>query len=371
MKAKLIAISIGSYFLSFAAYSQVETDDMYFRASDRAKLSQGTVTAENFSTPKKLAEASEVSQPINPTDSYSARNVNPEYSSQLTENESVIAEDNYFTPDFQPRAVNQNISNCNCGQGSYYNPYNGSNQFNNFNNFNSPYYNPYGYPGGFNSFNSFSSFGYPYSGFNSGFGLSTGFGWGGFSPGFYGGLGYGAFNGFYDPFGYNGFGGGFFGSGFYPRTRVVFVNADAGNRVVNSRRPTRSANTNNVVTGNSRITTTGNTTGQRNTVSSGRTGNASSQSDYYNKGWRKTQNTNPSGRFEDNNRTINNSNTRTINNNNTRSNFNWGNTNSNSRQGSSGFTPAPSRNSFNGGGSTGGSRSGGSSGGSKTRGRNN
>lgn len=361
MKAKLIIISIVGYLFSFAAYSQVETDDMYFKASDRAKLNQGKVTAENVMTPKKLAEASEVNQPINPTDSYSARNINPEYSAQLNENESVVSEDNYFTPDFQPRAVNQNISNCNCGQGSFYNPYNGVNRFNSFN---SPYYNPYGYPGGFNSFNSFSSFGYPYSGFNSGFGLSTGFGWGGFSPGFYGGLGYGAFNGFYDPFGYNSF-------GFFPRTRVVFVSSDAGNRVVNSRRPTRSTNTNNLVTGNSRTATTGNTVGQRTTISSGRTGNGVTQSDYYNKGWRKIQNTNANGRFQDNNSTIGNSNTRTINSNNTRSNFNWGNSNSNSRQGSSGFTPAPSRNTFDGGSRTGGSRSGGSSGGTKTRGRNN
>ena len=362
MKTKLIVTWIAVSLISLTAYSQVETDDMYFRAGDRVKPNRDKVMAENVITPKKLAEASDINQAINPTDSYSARNINPEYSSQLKENESVVVEDNYFSPDFQPRSVNQNISNCNCSQGSFYNPYGAGG----FNSFNSPFY-PYGYPGGFNSFNRFSAFGYPYSGFNSGFnsgfGLSTGFGWGGFNPAFYGGLGYGAFNGFYDPF----FGSSF---GFFPRTRVVFVNTDAASRVVNARRPTRSTNTNNAVTGNSRTTSTVAPSGQRTTLSSGRTGTVSSSTDYYDKGWRKAQQTNPAGRFQNNSGTINNSNTRTINNNNTRSNYNWGNSNSGSRQGSTGFSPAPSRNSFNGG-STGGSRSGGSSGGSKTRGRNN
>jgi len=351
-------------FVAFTAFSQ-EFDDMYFNSKDRAKLNEGKISADLGLT-KKNGEIREVNSSINPTDSYSARNINPEYSSQLKSGSEPVIEDNYFIQDFQPKGVNQNISNCNCGPGSYYNPYYGNNAWNN------PYY---GNMGGFGSpFSSYygSSWGYPsYGGFNSGLSMSMGYGWGGFSPGFYSGMGYGygSYSNFWNPYSNpwrNGYGG-YYGS-YYPGQVIIINNGDTGEtRVSYSKRSSRSSNINHTVDNPrpSSVANINNTT-SRSAISNGRSRTATPE--YYDRGWKRTQSENNATRGY-----WNNSNFET--NSSTRSAFDRSNFNSNSggRQGSSGFS-TPTRSSFGSGGvNSGGSRSGssGSSSGSKTRTRNN
>ena len=70
---------------SGAMAQEVEYDDMYFNSEDRAKLREQRALEVAYNTPKKsnkFEEYQEEAASINPTDSYSARNVNPEYISR-------------------------------------------------------------------------------------------------------------------------------------------------------------------------------------------------------------------------------------------------------------------------------------------------
>ncbi len=342
-----------SFLVAFVAFGQ-ELDDMYFNSKDRAKLNEGKISADIGLS--RSNGKSEAKTPINPTDSYSARNINPEYNAQLNHGAAPIIEDNYFIPDYQPTGVNQNLYNCNCGSGSFYNPYYGNNAFNN------PYY---GYTGGFGSpYSSFypSAWGYPYNRFGSGLNMSLGYGWGGFSPGYYGGLGYGMggyANNFWNP--YNSWGSGYYNPYYYPSQVIVINNSDAyGRKVSYSKRSSRSSTLNHDIDNsryNSSPTVTGNS---RTNVTNGRSRSATPE--YYDRSWKRSQNEAPTRSYWNNMNSTGNT---------SRSSFN-GNTNTGGRT-SSGYVP-PSRNSFNSGATGGGSRSSGSSGsssGSKTRGRNN
>ena len=348
--------------VAFVAYGQ-EFDDLYFNSRDRAKLNEGKIAADLGLT-KKNGEMREANATLNPTDSYSARNINPEYSTQLQTGASPAVDDNYFIPDFQPTGVNRNLSDCNCNAGSYYNPYFGNHAWNN------PYY---GYANGFGSpFGNYypSPWGYPsYGGFNSGLSLSMGYGWGGFSPGFYSGMGYGygSYSNFWNPYGNpwrNGYYGSYYG---YPGQVIIINNGDTGApRVSYSKRSSRSSNINYSVD-NPRPSSMANTnTTGRKAITNGRSRSASPE--YYERGWKRAQNESNATRGY-----WNNSNFRA--NSPAHSAFDRGSFNSNpgGRQGSSGFS-TPSRSSFgNGGAQSVGSRSGssGSSGGFKTRTRNN
>lgn len=345
-------------FVAFTAISQ-EYDDMYFNSKDRAKINKNKISAD-LGLAKNAGRNAEAITPINTTDSYSARNINPEYAAQINSGSAPTIEDDYFIADFQPTGVNRNLSNCNCGSGSFYNPYYGNNAFNN------PYY---GYSNGFGSpYSSFypSSWGYPsYGGFRSG--LSMGYGYGGYYSGLYSGLGSGFYSGL--GYGYGSYGGNFWNPynslyggyyGYYPGQTIIINNGDTGaNRVSYTKRSSRSSSINHAVD-NSRPNTIGNvTTTGRSTVSGGRS--RSSSPAYYDSGWKRNQTTSPTRSYWSNS---GGSNT------NTRSDFNRGNTNYGGRQSYS----TPSRGSFNTGGTnSGGSRSGssGTSGGSRTRGRNN
>ncbi len=348
---QFLTLMIGC-FVAIVALGQ-ELDDMYFNSKDRAKINEKKITAD-LGLARKASGLSEVNTRINPTDSYSARNINPEYASQLNNNNPALVEDDYFLPDFQPTGINQNISNCNCNTGSFYNPYFSNNAFNN------PYYgfnNGFGYP--YNSFYP-SYWGNPYYG--SGLSMSLGYGWGGFSPGFYNGAGFGSgyyANNFWNP--YNPWGGNYFGN-YYPRQVIIINNGgDTGtSRVSYAKRGSRSTNLSHQVD-NSRPITGGNvvTTGRSNNTS-GRT--RSTTPEYYDSGWKRNQDTNPTRGYWGNSNNGTNS---------TRSDLNRGYTGG--RQGTD-FS-SPSRSSFNNGGfNSGGSRSSGSSGSSgasRTRGRNN
>src|SRR5882762_6799204 len=114
-----------------AAYSQVEMDDMYFNSKDRAKLAAAKPVS--FATVSKADDAQPgTSIPsVTPTDSYSGRGENPDYTSSSSGSQS---DPQYFVSNYQPTGVNQSLSNTYSGYGnSYY-----GNSYN-------PYYNPYGY----------------------------------------------------------------------------------------------------------------------------------------------------------------------------------------------------------------------------------
>lgn len=338
---------------SLASHAQ-ENDDMYFNSKDRAKLNEKKISAD-LGLGRKNNAGPQKTIPINPTDSYSARNVNPEYSAQLKEGSAPVIEDNYFIADYQPKSVNQNLSNCNCSSGSFYNPYYGNSAFNN------PYY---GYSSGFGSpwSNYYSSpWGNPYSSFNSGWNMSLGYGWGNMNPMWYNSLGYGYgsfWNSYYNPWQSNYWG------GYYPGQVVVIRNSDYARPYVQSKRVSRSSTlNNNVEYSRSGSTTVAGTGTSRSSVSGGRT---RTNPEYYDRSWKRNQEPGTTRSYWSNSNSSGSSNG-------SRSYSNWNNTGG--RQGSSGFS-TPSRSTFNSGGSfSGGSRSGsssgGSSGGSRSRGRNN
>lgn len=273
-----------------------EYDDMYFRSKDRAKLNGDRVSVVKKSNQDSYDD--ETQSTINPTDSYSGRNVNPEYTSRnkVTSNSDEDAQ--YFVSGYEPTGVNQSLT-----------PYNS-------NAFNTPYYGNsafassyYGYGSGFgypsSSFYSpYSSF-YNYSywgGFYPSMSLGYMYGMGGWGSGFYGSMGYGSmwgspysmYGGYYgggygwDPFysGYYGYG------GYYGYPSVVVINnnnGDGRSNYVYGKRSSRSSglsnnniNNNGVVdsrgrSGRTAVNSTAVNTGGR---------SSSNSSQYYQSGWR-------------------------------------------------------------------------------------
>jgi len=176
MKAKytLMMVMAG---LAFTAFGQDEVDDMYFNSKDRAKqnAAQEIILAKQY---KEADARAKVMSPINPTDSYSGRTVNPEYVNRLkTDPNQASSEPEYFVSNFQPTGVNKNLGNVNYSN-SFYSPYYG----------NCPCNNPYSYYGSNSPFLS------PYSGLSPyyGMGMGTGMGMGMFGSPFYGSNFYGS-----------------------------------------------------------------------------------------------------------------------------------------------------------------------------------
>ncbi len=212
----ILAVAAGS---CVWAQSTEEYDDMYFTSKDRATLNASRHIALSSDNARRITE-SETTSAINPTDSYSARNVNPEYISGAKVNGNTNTTAQYFSPNYQPIAVNQNLaSNCNSCYTNYNNSYYSASRFG------SPYgYNNYGYSGmnpyGYNSMMSpygYGGFGgYGSSFYQSGlsFGFGSGYGWGSssmsFGNSYYGmnsfynsGYGYGGYGSYYNPYAYN------------------------------------------------------------------------------------------------------------------------------------------------------------------------
>jgi hypothetical protein len=359
MKIRITFLSLLAVSAAMVASAQVvEYDDMYFTSKDRVRaLASKPLTLKNISTEHEVATA------INPTDSYSARNVNPEYISQKTVNPSGSSEPApYFIPDYTPTAINQNLNtnsssswnNCNCAS-SFNNPYYGSPYGSYYPSMSSMYgYNPYGY--GYNGFNSM---------YNSGWSsmISIGFGMGSYYP--YGGsswgMGYGMGMGGSQlwNYGFNYYGGSYGYNSYYPNN-VVIINNDYNNRnVAYGKRPSRSSDLNNTVNSSNRNATMVTTDSQgRVRGSNGRIASegTTSADSYYQRGWRTNPETNSAVRSTWSNTT------RSGVEDSGRSNYG----SSNSRSNSSSFFDNSSRSSSNmGGGSNfssgGGSRSGGSS----------
>jgi len=293
--------SLAALLLSATAFGQVESDDMYFTSKDRAalkaqKASEQSSYAASAKKPKKVEQAT-AEEVINPTDSYSARNVNPEFAARSNSQTAVADNQDYFMSNYKyTTAANLNKWNSNYNNyagspwyaPSYYGP--------SINEWGSPYgssgyYNPWcspyyssGYSSSFSYYGG-SSWNYGW-GSGIGMGMSYAFGnpymnsWGGY-PGY--GYGYGNY----------GYGGGY---GYYPSTVVIINNGgDNGRNVVYGKRASHGgmvtrpqdasytrSRTNYAATvrptatnAGGRVSTSGTTT-QR-------------QEDYYNRSWRGSQ----------------------------------------------------------------------------------
>jgi hypothetical protein len=376
MKTKCALLTGLVVFAVSAAFGQVEHDDMYFNSKDRAKLnaSKQEVLVKQYKQEDLRAVSA---SPINPTDSYSGRSVNPEYTNRLKTNPNTSTGDGqYFVSGYQPIRVNQNLpsNNCNCG-------------INNFNSYGAGYggygMNPY-YGYGMNS-----GFGSPFNSFYSPWGMSNGFyqpgwssmlgyGFGGINSGWFGSMNYGFGNSwgspwnygygssFYNSYGYGmPFGG--YGSNYYGNNVIVVNGGDYRNPAVHGKRSTRSSDIDNVMD-RSRPETTYTRNGRE--VANGRS-RSENQTQYYDRAWKRDPDKNPSRSYWGDGSANSDNGSRS----------GWNNSNSNGRQNSSSDWGNNSRadwgnnsrGSFNSGGSSGGASRGGSSGGSSSghsRGRN-
>lgn len=287
MKIKGILLATFSLLGISGALAQVEHDDMYFNKEDRAKLEaqRGTAVAYNDRVKKKTKFDEEMSD-INPTDSYSARNVNPEYTSRAHAEVAQSDEEDYFVNNYE---YNRNqLNNWNNDFNNWYsNPWYRTNYYGSaINNWHTPYY-------GYNSWNSpwYDPF-WSYNGWSSSFSFHFGsrwnYGWGGYydywnrpyygwDP-YFGGLGY--------------YGGSYWNNYRYPGTVVIVASDAAGRNKTYSKRPTRS--TAIVSQRNSARTSSSYVSGNR-TSSSGRTSASSNarQQEYYDR-YNRAQTSTPS-----------------------------------------------------------------------------
>lgn len=151
-----------------------EVDDMYFNARDRVTHTEAA-QAEMGIRYAAADQAAVKTNPVNPSDSYTGRGVNPEYSAQQKNGAEIIqGNPDYFLSSYKPKDINSNLYSGSAPSsmaGYGFNPYGG---------FGNPYrsfYSPYGYS---------SPYSMGYGGMYSPYGMGYGFG---YSP--YG-MGYGS-----------------------------------------------------------------------------------------------------------------------------------------------------------------------------------
>lgn len=368
MKTKY-AVAMLTMGMSVAAMAQ-ESDDMYFNSKDRNAVNKANeiVLAKRYQQDDMNAVRS---NPVNPSDTYSGRGVNPEYNSQSKNGTSVVQSDpNYFLSGYQPKNVNGSLYSG--GASAYSNPY--GNAYNGYGNMG------YGSTMGM-GYNSMYGMGMGYGsmyGMGMGYGSMMGMGYGGYSS-FYSpyssmfSMGFGSMYGMYSPYSMMGMGmygmyspysyGGYSGYG-YPHNGVTVINGGDSRSTVTGRHSSRSNSLNNYVD-NTRSADNTSIVGTNGRVREGGRVSSSSNStpNYYDRSWRDNSNNfsnsngNNQGNWNDGG--------------NTRSgwggnNNGWGNSGNNTR---SSFDNSGSRGSFGGGGFSGGS-SGGGGGGGHSRGRN-
>lgn len=212
MKAKVMII--GSLLVSVVAFEgmaqRAENDDMYFNSKDREKKLKGekadaSVIDKNDKIDsdynafrkkhfdKNESETEVVEKTENPTDSYSARTINPEYISRSKAEESSEDEQNYYVEGYVPANTYDSYSASN-----YNNNWNYNNGYGNYA-YGSPYsslYNPYSV-----SCNPWMS---PYYSGAPGWTLSMGYMWGspGWNSGWNYGMSYGWGSSYYNPYNY-------------------------------------------------------------------------------------------------------------------------------------------------------------------------
>jgi hypothetical protein len=298
-----------------ATAQKVENDDLYFTSKDRAKLREAApVMAKNSQTKadrnNEVAEKAQAPDTgLNPTDSYSARNVNPEYTTKGSASKGTSKAD-YFVEDYTPTGVNDKLGN-RYANNSYSG---GNNPYSVY----SPYSSPYSYGSPYNSFGNMGwgtsmsmGMGGMYGMYPGMMSMSYGMGYGSmYNPWMMGGMGYG-YGGYssmynpymYDPFmsmynpysfygysnyGYNSYG---YPGGYGGGAVVVSHDPNNGRTVTHSRRTDRSSSESYVNDG-TRSTTTAQTTRTGRTIAGGRTRSAEQTEAYYQRGWRNNTATN-------------------------------------------------------------------------------
>jgi hypothetical protein len=355
MKTKMILLSLLTVTMGKLAFAQEEIDDMYFTSKDRAAYN-ATRQVELASLSKRVTESESSIPVINPTDSYSARGVNPEYISGSKVGTNSNTNVAYFSANYQPTTVNQGLSSNNSFNNYAYNGFGSPWNYNRWGM--NPYFGGMGYsPWGYNSMSMMNPYYDPWmmngmGGFYQP-GLSIGWGnsWGSPSSMFW--------NSFYSPYygwGMNSFYGGF-GSPFYGYGYNSFYNpwgsSYYGNTVVVVDRPRSQSTRNQEI---DRYYSADNRGG---TASGGRV----SSEQYYNSGWRND------AAYQTNNGAWQ---TRTDQSTNSWNNNSWNNNNSNWNNNNGWNNSWGSRSSsFSTGGGGGGfsGGSGGGSGGGSRRGR--
>jgi hypothetical protein len=307
MKTKVIMLSLSAALLAGTAFAQgIENDDMYFNAKDRAKLKAQTTKEEEqaYTASAKKTQKYQDEETLNPTDSYSARNVNPEYAARSNAQTAKADEQDYFISDYKyANATKLNSWNNNFNN-AYNNPWYSSTYFGpSIYSWNSPYYgsyydqwgnpwmNPYYQSGWSSSYSYYMGSNWNY-GWGSGFGMSLSYG----NP-YYGGYGYSPYSSFWGPsYGYGGYYGGYYG---YPSNVVIINNGGStgeGRSVAYGPRATSNSGrvgsmTTVATNGRTRpnyvspSTSNGGTTNGRVTTQ----GRIQSQEDYYNRAYRQQQ----------------------------------------------------------------------------------
>ena len=393
MKTKVIILRLISFIGVSCAFAQVEQDDMYFNSKDRAKLraAQKANEVTYASAVKKEKKSAVAEEEFNPTDSYSARNVNPEYTSRSQSQTAKTSDEDYFVNNYQyassPAYNSNNYNNWNNNFNNWYgnswyrpNYYGSINAWNSpygaYNSMNSPWYDPYwsnsGYSSSFSCYygNSWNYSNPYYNGFNSYYGLNSYYG--GYGSGFgYGmGMGFGYGSGWYG----NNYGGGYYGG--YPGSVVIINNGEnsGGRSVVNGKRPTRSGSMMSGSNNNSRSRSTVVSTPSGRDVSNGRVSTSQNQTtEYYNRSWRNNS-SNSSNNAPASNRSSTQQNRPSSWSNSSNTNS-WNNSNTNDsnrsfeRSTTPSYTPSRSSSSDSGGGSRSQSSSSGSGSNGRSRGR--
>lgn len=243
-----------------------EIDDMYFTARDRAQHNEQTNAAMAMRYAAYDQQAAQ-SNPVNPSDTYTGRGVNPEFSAQQKNGAEIIqGNPDYFLASYKPKDINSNLysgststsSNCACS------PYSSSMAYGGFGNPYGSFYSPYG----FNSpymmgYGPSTMIGYTMSPYGSMWSVGMSYGMGSM---------YGSpYYGMYNPYGYG------YGSGYgygYPTSPGMGYDPV---QTVGGRRPVRASTVNSSFP-------TGGTAGY---VASGTHGRSrSTRTDYYDAQWR-------------------------------------------------------------------------------------
>lgn len=332
MKNKAVLFGMAALLMTSATFAQsVENDDMYFNSKDRAKLkakqaqdeaAYQTAITGNYGKKSQKPDDKRFDEDVNPTDTYSARNENPEFAARSNSQSATSDNQDYFVSDYKYNTSTKLNSWNNSFNSWYGSPWVASNYFSpSIYGWNSPYYgsyydswgnpwmNPYYRSGWSSSFSFYMGNSWNY-GWGSGFGYGMGLAYG--SPYLNSWYGWGSP---YSAFGYGGYYGGYYGGGYYggyPGNIVIINNGGDGGRSIaygkrathggivtsrqealNSRTRTSSFTDNggvrpsNVV-GRDGSTTTGRMPATSNSnISTGR--NHNQQDDYYNRSWRGSQ----------------------------------------------------------------------------------
>lgn len=353
MKTRIVLAGLLATMMVLEASAQrAEIDDMYFRGKDREKNKSIEAEAAYASAKQNQKAEEAVTEEVdnaNPTDSYSARNVNPEYVSRSNSEQASEDESNYYLEGYTRSSTDTNNSYYN-NNNSYYNNTNWArNSYYANSVWNSPYYG-YGYSNSL--YSSYGSYGYYDPWMTSSYGWSSGWSISLTYGNYYSPWGYG----YSYPYYYYYYGYGYSYPNYYYGGNYYNYESSAS-RVNYGKRPSRHSA---VVTPTER-TVSGSRTGDNTTTVTGRTRTAQTQDDYYVKPARRTSTFN-SGTTPSSN-TSRFSTPSTTQQNRTRNLFSQP-----SQTQTPSYAPSPSRSS-SGGSSGGRSSGGGDGGGSRPRGR--